>query len=789
MSRTQLLSCCAISFGLGVAGPTLAQTAQTPNTVNELVVTAERRGAENLLAVPMAVDAYSGQTLERFNVQSLQDLSKIDPSLTIQRYGVDQEQTIIRGISSTTGTTTGVYLDEAPLEGGFNANVYGDNTPVLAMHDVDHVEVLKGPQGTLFGAGSMDGTLRVITNKPDLSKYEGMAEGSAAVIDGGNGLFSENGMVNLPIIDDKLAVRIVGWGDEGGGYINQTIDGTTRDHVNDEHLYGGRVEALWKPTDRFSILGSVNYQNTRVDGSQAWTLNVGPQFAPGGPELGPFPPYQNDSPSQEPYSSRYILFTVTAQYDLGFGSIIATSTAGDKNQLEIVDGTPSGCSFGICIPGPGAPGAFSALSDFKDSTDEIRFSSDFKGPVQLVAGAYFEQDGLHYSGMQFNAIAATGAAPCDTYIECHALGLAQPGFGNSPVEFANADRFAVEQYALYGQVDWKILPNLTATVGARYFSASIHDEQINEQNIAPTQTPSGFDGGYVLGDITTPYVSSTGHTTESKPTFNFSLLWQVDPDVSLYARAASGFRIGGINEAAVIASQEGIKIPSSFGPDSLWDYEAGAKIYLLDRKVFLDLAVYRIDWSGEQEDALAAGVFNYTLNVGQSTVNGVELSSTFHPTSGLTFTGDVTYVDAYLSTNLPASVVTAGTPGDTGDRAPFVPRLSVAGVAEYEHSLSAQMVGYVQGDFTYHSNSFSAFRAVTADQIAAGAPNNFDTELPAYFLLDLKAGVRFNRFDLSVYAQNVTNSAAYLGVRAGLDAVRVYSPPPRTVGVDLVAHF
>ena len=180
-----LLSACTLAMALSVAGASRAADAAASGrtTVQELVVTAERRGAENIQNVPMAVDAYSGQSLAQMNVQSLQDLNKIDPSLQINAQGVGAEQVIIRGISSTTGVTTGIYLDEAPLVGGFNANLLGDNAPVLAMHDIERVEVLKGPQGTLFGTGSMDGTLRIITNKPDLAAYHGMVEGRAA--DGG----------------------------------------------------------------------------------------------------------------------------------------------------------------------------------------------------------------------------------------------------------------------------------------------------------------------------------------------------------------------------------------------------------------------------------------------------------------------------------------------------------------------------------------------------------------------------------------------------------------------------
>jgi outer membrane receptor protein involved in Fe transport len=779
---------------LALSSTVHAQTVAQPtgaNSVSEVVVTASRRSAQTTQNIPEAVDAFSGRALEKLNVQSLQDLAKIDPSLSIQSFGANQQQVIIRGISSTTGQTAGIYVDEAPLEGGFNANISGDNTPGLELHDIDHVEVLKGPQGTLFGAGSMSGTVRVITNQPKLDVYEGSVEGSAATVDGGSGLYTGNAAVNIPLVKDQLAARAVIWGDMGGGFIDQTIGQNTRDNVNDEHIYGGRLQMLWAPVDRFSLVGSVNYQNVRVDGSQAWTPNVGAIYNSGplsGKELGPFPAYQNHSISREPYNSTYALATVTAHYDLGFGSIIATGTSGHKDELELQDTSPSDCQYALCVGSFGSPGAFSAHSLFTDYTGEVRFSSAFKGPFQLVSGFYYEHDALQYDGVVIHGNPANGIEPCDTYSDCKSLGLIVPGHPfdpASPVEFANQDNFKVSQYAFYAQGDYKILPNLTATAGIRYFMADLHDSQVDQQDIAPTFDNMGHCvGGYYCGVVTTPYVESTNQAHESQPTYNVSLLWAATPNLSLYVRAASGFRIGGINEAATIASQEGIAVPSSFQPDSLWDYEGGVKVYLMDRRLHLDVAVYHIDWSGEQEDALADGIYNYTLNVGKSEINGVEFSGDFHPIPGLTLQGSLTYVDAYLASNLPASVVSAGTLGSAGNGSPFVPRYSGSALIEYEHPVTGDVMGYGQATLSYRSSEYSALQASTSSE-----PTNYYTELHPYTLINLKAGLRLNKVDVSVFANNVTGDVAELGANPAIDAIRIYTARPRTVGVQFSDHF
>lgn len=794
LARRRLLCATALTMAVSaVAAPGhAASTSDTPSaSVAEVVITASRRSEQTVQNIPMAVDAYSGRALERLNVQSLQDLSKVDPSLSIQSFGANQQQVIIRGISSTTGQTAGIYVDEAPLQGGFNANIFGDNTPGLELHDLDHVEVLKGPQGTLFGAGSMSGTVRVVTNQPKFDKYEGSVEAGGASVDGGNALFNGDAAVNIPLIKDQLAARAVVWGDNGGGFIDQAIGATTRKNVNDEHVYGGRLAMLWQPTDRFSLAGSVNFQHIKVDGAQSWTKFVGPLYGSGpdaGAELGPFPAYQNHSPSRESYNSDYTLATLTGRYDLGFGKIIASGSYGHKDELELIDTSPSDCANFLCNGSFGFPGVFSAHSQFTDYTAEVRFSSDFKGPFQMVAGVYYEHDALTYDGAVINADLATGIAPCDTYAHCKSAGLLQPGFPfdpASPVEFANEDQFRVDQYAFYAQGDYKILPNLTATVGVRYFMADLHDQQIDQQDIAPTFDGLGnCVGGYVCGVVTTPHLSSKATAHESQPTYNFSLLWKATDDLSLYVRAASGFRIGGINEAATIASQEGISVPSSYQPDSLWDYEGGIKLYLMEHRLHLDLSVYHIDWTGEQEDALAAGVYNYTLNVGKSEINGVEFSSIFHPITGLTVQGSVTYVDAYLATDLPAAVTEAGTYGKAGDSSPFVPRYTASGLVQYEHALSGDLMGYGQVAVSYRGSEHSALEASPA-----GAPTNYFTELHPYTLVDLKAGVRVKGYDVSVFANNVTNAVAEVGAKAALDGVRIFPARPRTIGVRVSAHF
>jgi iron complex outermembrane receptor protein len=801
--RGRLLGASVIVMSLA-AGLAHAQTTQggasaeaSSQAVNEVIVTATRREAVNSLQVPLAVDAYSGRTLQQLDITSESDLSKLDPSLNIQTYGPAEQRIIIRGISSVVGATTGVYFDETPLEGGFNSDIPGDNTPTLGLRDIDHVEVLKGPQGTLFGAGSMDGTLRIVTNKPNTESYSGWVEAEAAGVAHGDGLFNGEGGVNIPIVQDKLAVRVNVWGEDGGGYINQVIDGHTLDHVNDTQLWGVRGEVLWTPTSNFSLLGTASYQNTRIDGAQLSTvyLGEGGYTSPTGPLVGPYPQWTNLQPSQEPYYQDFQLYSLTGNYDLGFGQIIANTSYGYKDEFLANDTSPQDCSYGLC-EGTGVfpPALYTAHPSYWYTTDDLRFASAFKGPFQFVAGVFYQHDHMSYDGSVINVNPQTGLAPCDSWNQCLADGLLKNGSNFAPpihpataVQFANNGRQTTDQVAFYTQGDWKILPTLTATVGFRYFTANVEDELITQQDITPPNPPTDLCS-YETGCVTKPYVSTKAGGSQNAPTYNFSLIWQTTPDVSLYVRAASGFRLGGINEEYTIAGETGSPIPATYGSDSLWDYEGGVKAYLFDRKLYADLTVFHIDWSNEQENGIAHGTYAYILNAGKTTTDGVEFDTTWRPLPELTLSGGVTYVDAKLATNLPLSVVNAGTPGVAGDPMPFVPHWQATGQAEYDHPFSDQYTGYLQGDFSYHGSSFSAFQPSTAAQIAAGN-NDYDTAIPAYWLVDLKAGVRWDKYDASVFARNVANTFAWAGANPGDGGTFVYSAPPRTVGVRLSAKF
>lgn len=760
------------------ASSTSSTDVNAPDVPGEIVVTATRR-ATAIQDTPIAVAVTTGESLQQYDITDVQSLTRLEPALVVNNAGVAGNQFIIRGIVSDIGATTGFYLDEAPLVGGRGSEGLGDGKPGLRLHDVERIEVLKGPQGTLFGSGSMAGTLRIITNRPNFDRVEGGISTSVGFIDGGNEMYEANGFVNVPITSN-LAIRAVGWGEWGGGYIDQeitTLDGdSTRrlENINDRELLGGRLSLLFEPTENFSILLSGVKQRIEVDGLQSWNLDAGP--------------YTSTSPTTGYYEDSYELYTATANYEMAAGTISLIGSHGRQDVFNTEDTTPTGLGLAGAFGLEPFKTSLPVTIDFKSYTGELRYSSALAGPFQFVVGAYYEKDELESVTTAVRADDESGVAACYSLAECIAAGRREEGFSSpgvpaSDLIYAAENNRTVNQWAVYGQVNYEILDNLTASAGLRFYKAKIHDVGIQIQDIAgppdfavPVPVPSWAANG----GITTPYVTQDDEAEESSPSYNFSLLYEMTPDVSFFARAASGFRIGGTNDAAGLANQAGIDIPETFESDDLWSYELGMKAYLVGRRLFLDTAVYQMDWSNQQLSATdPSGAFEYTLNAGLTRIRGAELSLRYQAPTGLSFGGGITYTDAKLVRDLEPDVIAAGTIGYKGDRLPRVPRWTFAGQIGYEAEVSSGTTFYTQFDANYRSSSTFSFN----DE------NTFNPKLPGFVLMGARAGVRWGRFDASLFIKNLTNKAAIYGLDASPDGIRAFSPTPRTIGARLQARF
>ena len=765
---------------LVAAQPALAQVGDTQDGIasNEIVVTASRRDT-SVQDTPISVAVTSGETLRENNIVSLQDLTRIEPSVVVNNQGVAGNQFIIRGVLSDIGATTGLYLDEVPLVGGAAVEGSGDGRPGLRLHDVARVEVLKGPQGTLFGSGSMAGTIRVITNKPETGVLEGGATANVGFIEGGDPLWLGDAYLNVPL-GDKVALRGVVWGEQGGGYIDheiETLDGTSStltENVNGREVWGGRLSALFELTPDLTFTLTGVHQEISVDDSQSWTESAGP--------------YISTSPTVEYYTDNYDMITGTLEYSAPFGTFSATGSYAYQTTFNGQDSTPTGLGLSQSFNLEPFKTLLVTSQDFEVYTGEARFASTLDGPFQFVVGAYYEHDYTDGMTIAVRADDATGVTPCFSVEQCEAMGLRPSGFSAPGVPaadliYAVGSQRTVEQWAIYGQADLELAPGLTVTGGIRYFDASIHDMELQIQDIAgppdfavPVPVPSWAANGL----ITDPYVTMDERASESSPSYNISVMYEATPDLSLFARAASGFRIGGTNNAANFANQADLDIPVSYDSDELWSYEVGLKAYLANRSVYFDASIYQMDWSNQPLAATdPSGAFEYVINAGDSRIRGAEVQLTYTSDMGLSFGGGVTYTDAKLTEDLAPDVIAAGNIGYAGDRIPRVPRWTAAGQVRYETELSSTLGFYAQSDLSYRGSSTYSFN----DE------NAFNATLDSSLLWGAQVGIRTEKFDLGIYARNLTNEVAVFGLDASPDGQRVFSAEPRTIGAKISARF
>lgn len=747
MRTTALRSCALAAVSLTAlaasAGLAAAQQA-TPQeaTVEEVVVTAAKR-AQDVQDVPSAVAVVGGAEIAEFQLQTFTDLSRLDPSIQFSSAGVGDSRIIVRGIQSGGAATVALYLDEAVITGQTFETAVGGSQPDIGLHDIARVEVLKGPQGTLFGASAMSGAVRIITNKPDLNEYGGSLMAGGSWGDGTNGLYETEAVANIPVVEDVLGVRLVGWYSDGGGYIDNASSGET--DVNDATIGGVRGTALWQANDRLTLTLTGIYQDIEVDGTQRYQAALGP--------------YYNDSPTLEPYEEDLRLFSAVLDYDVGVGTVTAASSYFDRNTDFFNDSTPTAAGFGL-------PGAYGVLESAERSiwSSELRFASDFDGPFQIVAGGSYQKDDNFYENVVSQTELNTRPA-CGRFATCQAAGLA-----TSIVSARNVNS-EFSAWAVFAEGEYELTETLTLVVGVRQYGSEQDNTEYTLQGLRPP-----FPNVPVQ---TTPTLAVDESVENEKTSFNFAARYEPSSDLTFYARAASGFRQGGINNAA-FAANFGTEIPAGFGPDEVWNYEAGAKGVALDGMLSFEAAVFHIDWKDQQVPAVSEnGAFTFTTNAGKSVVNGVELEGVLRPVDGLTLSSGLTYTDSHLTEDQPPTDGDENAPGKDGDRLPYVSKWAWTGTAEYEWPSYGEWQGYARANASYRSRAYTFFNT----------DNPFYRPVGDYFLADAAVGMRTERVDISFMVRNVTDEKAELSAEVTPDGYRIFTVRPRTFGVTVRANF
>jgi outer membrane receptor protein involved in Fe transport len=758
--------------------------AQTSGVLEEIVVTASKRSAElTQHDMGSSISVLSGDTLNESGIIDFDAIVSLVPGLNIESFGPGDSEYIIRGINAAGESTVGVYFDEAPITGRFVEDGGGKNAP-LKLIDIQRVEVLKGPQGTLFGANSMGGTVRIITNKPGLQAFEGHADAEVGFTRySGDQNYKASAVINIPLVEEKLGMRLVGYSDLTAGYIDNNQIGEK--DANDVQVNGVRGHLLFQSNADFSLLGSVTYQEMET-GHNGRVTPEG-QFGPGGAFFineGPDNPrvaapggkYINTEFSETAWDEELLLLNLTGEFDIGSGLITATSSYFDREIVRYQDSTPlnttSLVGFFTNLLGFETPPASVVVQPLnrKITSFELRYASEFSLPFQTVFGAFYQREESYFENNVIN-INSDGrqveefkpAAPT------RVTGEGAPGEINSIFgRFLDGER---ERLAFFGEASYEVTPEIELTGGLRWFRFDIKEDQNNTG-------PDFLAGANALaldGDETTT-------------TYKVNLTYRPDDDQTYFAEVATGFRPGGTNVASGIAAIAGGNVPPTFESDSLRNHEIGAKLFLWDRRMNLNLAAYWIEWKDIQVQTITEGGFNFIDNAGKARVLGLEGEGNILISDNWSASFGLTYTDAELTEDQPLVLGSAGTSftGRDGDRIPKTPKFTASLGLTYAFDFK-EWDNHIRLDYFHKSDSFSDFSATGA---AIGAANPNYHRLPPTDRVDLNVSFTKDNVTFGVFVTNLTDDVIVVDiVSSDQDPFAYITALPRTIGARVGINF
>jgi iron complex outermembrane recepter protein len=749
-----------------VASLTAAAAENSADVLSEVVVTADKRGEQSIQSIPTTIQAISGDTLERKGAVEFSEFSGQIAGLTYADLGPGDKKYVIRGITSTGPATVGVYYDEAVITGS-NSNDGGGRQPDVRLFDLDRVEVLKGPQGTLYGASSMSGTIRYITKKPVLDKLEGYVQAEGSNTSAGGGNYNFNGAINLPIVSGTLAARLVGWSVQNSGFIDDIrIPSGPLDNANWEKTEGGRALLRWAPVDQLDVVASATVQTLKTGGSSRYTpagvLSFGDSPdtpAPGFPRVAGGD-LKNTDLTLSPWDENMQIFGLTATYTMPTGVLTATGNYFNRRVDFNFDSSPILFFFGVPIPG-----ITQEPQNRRIVSSEVRYASKLDFPVNFVVGGFSQRE--HNDFTVHVGRSNLFGLPRGPFSGLNSDDALMNPDGNT--FFGRYDNNIIKQYAAFGEVTWTVTDRLTALLGVRYFHSSQESFQ------ATTHPFGGFTGS--------PVGEQTNSAAGNKTTFKANVSYKTDFAL-IYATVSEGFRVGGTNQANLPFASD---IPRTYDPDQLRNYEVGVKSDFWDKRVRLNAAAYALRWSNIQISTVdPTGAFPFITNGGTASVDGFELESQLLLVPGLELDLTGTFENARLTQNQPNTCFNPdGTPCNpntafNGDRLQEVPKFLADAALSYSVPVSAAVTANFRADVQYRDATNSQTHTAST----------FNVPLAPYTLLNLRAGVDWNDWNATVFVKNATDKRAQVdAIRSDQDPLGYITVRPRTVGVTITRRF
>lgn len=736
---TQIIACLFVCSGAFLTSASAAAEEEDQDEIlemEEITVTASRRD-ESLQDVAIAVAVVDVNEFIDAGLSNLSDILPFVPGVSVVGSGGNfGNQVYVRGINAVLAAGVTSYVDEIPIG---SSTVYTTPAPLDGtLLDLGNLEVLKGPQGTLYGSSSLGGLLKFNTREASLTDWTGSLSADLSDTHGGglNQLYRVNG--NGPIVEDSLGLSFTAFWNDKTGYIDNVS--IPKKGWDDYEYYGGSGSLRWAATDKLEFTLQGLYQKSTQDGLATIQANYAddqlmPGIAAGQPWFGE---YETGEALINPSEFKADMLGLTIDYELGFGTLTSVTSTQSEMFTQSQDLTvPFAAYADLFFPenAPHTSAIFVGDLGFDKFTQELRLTSTANQHFEWIVGAFYTSEDGHNT----QYLDVTPPAPLF--------------YANFPSNY--------KELSLYGTGTYFFTPDFDASVGVRWSDYSNDVELVAEGPLVAPLPQTNID------DNVTNWL--------------FNLRYRPSDTMALYGRIASGYRPGGANFLILDPEGAPLSLPY-FDPDSLWSYEIGFKGTSDDGRFGYDLAAFYIDWQDYQIRLTRGGV-SVAGNAAKASSKGIETSLSYAATEALVFTGSFSYVDAKLGADEP------DLGGADGDQLPDSPKWQFVLDAQYNFSLG-NFPAYAGAAWRYKGSMPVGFDGYTDSNGMYWPPSNPRLELDSFSLVDLRAGFSTHNFDFSLYVTNLLDEWAYVSFASFFDSPSLGTPTrPRTIGAVVRWNF
>ena len=726
----------AVLGSLCAAGLNVSLASADSPVIEEVIVSASKRGDVSVMDIPASISVASGDLISKRGMVGMDDFLRSLPSTNFLDRGAGRNGIIMRGVTASPqdDIAVGVYIDETPVAG---MGSLGGGNPDLKYVDMQRIEVLRGPQGTLYGDGSIAGTVRVIPNAPDLSGFSAEIAGSAsstADLGGQNTML--RGVLNLPVVEDKFAIRVVGYDYDNSGYY-KNIAGDNADkatwadafggivtsrRAGDDRYTGGRITALWQVSEDFDVTLSHMTQDIDQSGIPESMLALG------GKNRAPF---QRQDGSGETLTIDLDVTNLKMNLDMGSYELFSSTSIAESKTLQDRD---LGAYFGPMLEVDDMPIYLADSAVAEQFTQELRLNTRLDGPLQFLVGAFYQD----YKRTANQKMTFEGTPELDPF---EGALLFESTFGDN-----------LKQLAFFGEASFDLTDQLTAVAGVRHYS---YDKE------SPDENDGVFNGGYTEGFV---------ENDDSGQTYKLSLNYRPDETTSFYGTFAQGFRLGGPHPEipSDICDTDGV--PDQIDSDELDSFEVGAKFAFADGRATLNVSAFQVDWTGIPVKVILDCDFEAFVNAGEAQSKGVEVDGQLLLADAWRIDYGMSYTQAELTAD------SAPLNAQSGDRLPGSPEFSASLGLQADFSMAGRPM-FARADIAHIGEYYNNL------QQSGSAAGDFTT-------INLSLGAEINdSVTVDVFARNLTNKEGLTWIETELGDGRANYIRPRTIGIELRARF